>query len=192
MSLEILPAELKVLILYAIPDTATLRTIVYASSNYHTVYFKEREPIFKTVVERELDARCIHILRPTDVFSIRLVENSSTTWHDIVKLLDLTYDKRDSSKTPIFRVGQYKRLLEIQDIIPWDVSRDSLSYQLACLVTERPKRLLEMTDGDKQYYKLHVCARQVVLEQWSGVDKDSNVPTSWRTGPLNDKEGHMY
>lgn len=59
-----LSSELKVLILRQMPDVASLKAIVRASSQYHQVYLSMRERILTGVVLRMLDARSLDLTIP--------------------------------------------------------------------------------------------------------------------------------
>ena len=59
-----LSTELKVLILRQMPDVASLKAIVHASSQYHQVYLGMRESILTAVVRRMLDAKDLDLTIP--------------------------------------------------------------------------------------------------------------------------------
>ncbi|KAJ6017780.1 hypothetical protein N7451_001159 [Penicillium sp. IBT 35674x] len=52
-TLEDLPTELKILILFQVPDSDTLKSLVLASPGYHNAYLAVREELLRCLVERQ-------------------------------------------------------------------------------------------------------------------------------------------
>ncbi|KAI9040667.1 uncharacterized protein KD926_007883 [Aspergillus affinis] len=52
-ALDDLPVELKILILFQVPDGGTLKSLVHASPGYHQVYLAVRNPLLRLLVKRQ-------------------------------------------------------------------------------------------------------------------------------------------
>ncbi|KAE8308024.1 hypothetical protein BDV41DRAFT_23274 [Aspergillus transmontanensis] len=56
VTLEALPPEIKTVVLYAIPDLASLNALVHASPSFHALYISQRKQLLSTIL-----ARCLQL-----------------------------------------------------------------------------------------------------------------------------------
>ena len=70
--LDSLPTEIKIVLLYQIPDVATLSALVHASPCYHSLYLALREEVLTCITFRELSARNVRIITPLSFAQVRV------------------------------------------------------------------------------------------------------------------------
>ncbi|KAL8793380.1 MAG: hypothetical protein Q9195_004058 [Heterodermia aff. obscurata] len=63
-SLESLPAEIKRMIINALPDLKTLQCLVHASPSFHAMYANARETIFTEFTLQQLESKRVNLFQP--------------------------------------------------------------------------------------------------------------------------------
>ena len=75
--LETLPAEVKSMIINALPDLNTLQSLVLASPCYHAMYANSREALLTEFTIRQLESRYINLFQPMEgLYLYRLRSNA--------------------------------------------------------------------------------------------------------------------
>lgn len=119
VSLETLPAEIKLMILKVIPSTLTLKHFIKASPDYHAVYARDREEIFTRATLRDLSLRGIDIFQMMHQARLSIYgPRVASHYHLLKRAVESSVQQLQNNQRPILAIEQCLALLTIYYLEP--------------------------------------------------------------------------
>lgn len=114
-TLEGLPTELIILILFYIPDQTSLQSIVFASPIFHQAYLAVRQPVLYRVLKTQYES----LLNFSE--AITAVQSEGLSFHshneDAISLLDIWRRRREIAESSLTKSDQTNGLNGLEETI---------------------------------------------------------------------------